>query len=99
VADLVEGVRRLMEVQYNRPVNIGNPREMTILEFAKLILQLTESRSQIEYRSLPEDDPKTRQPDISRAKSILSWEPKVPVEEGLGKTIDWYRGRNTAKIS
>ena len=93
VADLVEGVRRLMEVPYNRPVNIGNPREMTILEFAKLILQLTESRSQIEYRPLPEDDPKTRQPDISRAKSILSWEPKVAVEDGLRQTIDWYQAR------
>ncbi len=93
VADLVEGVRRLMEVPYNRPVNIGNPREMTILEFAKLILQLTESHSQIEYRPLPEDDPKTRQPDISRAKSILSWEPKVSVEKGLRQTIDWYRAR------
>jgi dTDP-glucose 4,6-dehydratase len=99
VADLVEGVRRLMDVSYNRPVNIGNPREMTILEFARLILQLTESRSQIEYRSLPEDDPKTRQPDISRAKSILNWEPKVPVEEGLRKTIDWYRVRSVPKTS
>lgn len=97
VADLVEGVRRLMEADYNRPVNIGNPREMTILEFAKLILELTESRSQIEYRPLPEDDPKTRQPDISRAKAILNWEPKVPVEEGLRQTIEWYRLHNGQK--
>jgi dTDP-glucose 4,6-dehydratase len=94
VADLVAGVRRLMETDYNRPVNIGNPREMTILEFAKLILQLTGSRSEIEYRPLPEDDPKTRQPDISRAKSILGWEPKVAVEEGLRQTIAWYRTLN-----
>jgi dTDP-glucose 4,6-dehydratase len=93
VADLVDGVRRLMEASYNRPINIGNPREMTILEFAQLILQLTESRSQIEYRPLPEDDPKTRQPDITRAKAILHWEPKVPVEEGLRQTIAWYRAR------
>ncbi len=91
VADLVEGVRQLMAVHYNRPVNIGNPREMTILEFAKLILKLTESRSQIEYKALPEDDPKTRQPDISRAKSLLNWEPKISVEEGLQQTIEWYR--------
>jgi dTDP-glucose 4,6-dehydratase len=94
VADLVAGVRRLMETAYNRPVNIGNPREMTILEFAKLILRLTDSRSEIEYRPLPEDDPKTRQPDISRAKSILGWEPQVVVEEGLRQTIAWYRTLN-----
>lgn len=91
VADLVAGVRKLMDAAYNRPVNIGNPIEMTILEFAKLILRLTESQSQIVYNPLPEDDPKTRQPDISRAKSILAWEPKVAVEEGISKTIDWYR--------
>ncbi len=91
VADLVNGVRRLMDVPYNRPVNIGNPREMTILQFAELILQLTGSSSTIEYKPLPEDDPKTRQPDIARAKAILNWEPVVPVEEGLKKTIDWYQ--------
>ena len=91
VADLVNGIRRLMDVPYNRPVNLGNPREMTILQFAELILQLTGSKSTIEYKPLPEDDPKTRQPDISRAKAILNWEPVVPVEEGLKKTIDWYQ--------
>lgn len=91
VADLVAGVRRLMEANYNRPVNIGNPTEMTILEFAQLILRLTGSQSSIIYKPLPEDDPKTRQPDISRAKSILGWEPEVMVEEGLKRTIDWYR--------
>ncbi len=91
VADLVNGIRRLMDVQYNRPVNLGNPREMTILQFAELILELTGSKSELEYKPLPEDDPKTRQPDISRAKAILNWEPVVPVEEGLKKTIDWYQ--------
>ena len=91
VADLVNGIRRLMDVQYNRPVNLGNPREMTILQFAELILELTGSKSVLEYKPLPEDDPKTRQPDISRAKAILNWEPVVPVEEGLKKTIDWYQ--------
>lgn len=99
VADLVEGVRKLMETPYNRPVNIGNPREMTILEFARLILQLTGSSSAIEYKPLPEDDPKTRQPDITLARKLLNWEPRVPVEEGIARTIEWYRqlaGRGVA---
>jgi len=91
VDDLVEGIRRLMEVPFNKPVNIGNPNEMTILEFARLILNLTGSQSQIIYKPLPQDDPKTRRPDISRAKEVLGWEPRVPVEEGLKMTIDWYR--------
>lgn len=91
VDDLVEGIRRLMDVPYHQPINIGNPVEMTILEFARLILRLTGSRSEIVYRPLPQDDPKTRQPDISRAREILGWQPRVPVEEGLRKTIDWYR--------
>ena len=93
VDDLVEGVRRLMEAAVNRPVNIGNPTELTILEFAKLILRLTGSQSRIEYRPLPEDDPKNRRPDISRAKELLGWEPRVPVEEGLQRTIEWYRAK------
>jgi dTDP-glucose 4,6-dehydratase len=91
VDDLIEGLRRLMEVQYNEPINIGNTNEMTIMEFARLILHLTGSRSQIVYRQLQQDDPKTRRPDISRAREVLGWEPRVPVEEGLKKTIDWYR--------
>jgi dTDP-glucose 4,6-dehydratase len=80
-----------MDAQFNKPVNIGNPNEMTILEFARLILRLTGSRSSIEYLPLPVDDPKTRRPDITRAKEVLGWEPRVPVEEGLKKTIEWYR--------
>jgi dTDP-glucose 4,6-dehydratase len=91
VDDLIEGIRRLMEVQYNQPVNIGNPSEMSILDFARLIARLTGSRSPIEYRPLPQDDPKTRCPDISRAREILDWEPIVSVEVGLKRTIDWYR--------
>lgn len=91
VSDLVEGVRRLMSANYNRPVNIGNPVEMTILQFAQLIIRLTGSQSTIEYKPLPEDDPKTRQPDISLAKSVLDWSPRVPVEEGIKQTIEWYR--------
>src|SRR5262249_27862964 len=91
IDDLVEGMRRLMDVPFNKPVNIGNPTEMTILEFAKLILKLTGSKSEIVYRPLPEDDPKTRRPDNSRAKELLGWEPRVPVIEGLSTTIEWYR--------
>ncbi|MDX2040893.1 MAG: UDP-glucuronic acid decarboxylase family protein [Acidobacteriota bacterium] len=91
VDDLVEGIRRLMDAEFTKPVNIGNPTEMTILEFAKLILRLTGSQSEIVYKPLPQDDPKTRRPDITRAKEVLGWEPGVPVEDGLKKTIDWYR--------
>ncbi len=91
VADLVEGVCRLMRTPFNKPVNLGNPVELTILQFAQLILKLTGSASAIEYRPLPEDDPKTRKPDIARAKEVLGWEPRVAVEEGLTRTIAWYR--------
>ena len=93
VSDLVEGVRKLMDVKCHQPVNIGNPSEFTILEFARLIIRLTESTSSIDFRPLPEDDPKTRQPDISRAKEVLGWEPRVPVEQGIRTTIEWYRER------
>jgi dTDP-glucose 4,6-dehydratase len=93
VDDLIEGIRRLMETPYNKPINIGNPTEMTILQFAHLILKLTGSQSELVYRPLPEDDPKTRRPDNSRAKAVLGWEPRVPVEEGMRKTIEWYRSR------
>ncbi len=92
VDDLIDGIRLLMETPFNKPVNIGNPNEMTILEFARLIIALTGSKSEIVYRPLPEDDPKTRRPDITRAKAVLGWEPRIPVEAGLRKTIDWYRG-------
>lgn len=91
VDDLVEGVRRLMESDCRLPVNIGNPVELTILEFARLVLRLTGSASQIEYRPLPEDDPKTRCPDITRAREVLGWAPRVAVEDGLQRTIEWYR--------
>ncbi len=94
VSDLVEGILRLLRSDYALPVNIGNPREMTVLEFAKLIIQLTGSRSGIIYKPLPEDDPKVRQPDITRARALLgAWEPVVAVEEGLRRTIDFFRGR------
>src|ERR671918_2305061 len=93
VSDLVDGVIRLMESDINDPVNIGNPHEMTIEEIARTIIRLTGSKSQIVYRPLPEDDPKVRQPDITRARTLLNWEPKVGLEEGLTKTLEYFRGQ------
>jgi dTDP-glucose 4,6-dehydratase len=91
VSDLVDGIIRLMESNVNEPVNIGNPHEMTIEEIARMIIKLTGSKSQIVYRPLPEDDPKVRQPDITRARTLLGWEPKVGLEEGLTRTLDYFR--------
>jgi dTDP-glucose 4,6-dehydratase len=91
VSDLVDGIIRLMESDVNEPVNIGNPHEMTIEEIARTIIRLTGSKSTIVYRPLPEDDPKVRQPDITRARTLLGWEPKVDLEEGLIKTLDYFR--------
>lgn len=93
VTDLVEGLYRLMTSDYHLPVNLGNPQEMTILELAELILRLTGSRSRIEFRPLPQDDPRVRQPDITRARTVLGWEPRVPLEEGLRETIADFRRR------
>jgi dTDP-glucose 4,6-dehydratase len=91
VSDLVEGVIRLMESEVNDPVNIGNPHEMTIEEIARTIIRLTGSSSRIVHRPLPEDDPKVRQPDITRARTLLGWEPKVGLEEGLIRTLEYFR--------
>jgi dTDP-glucose 4,6-dehydratase len=91
VSDLIEGIYRLLESDHEEPTNIGNPHEMTILEFAEHILKLTGSRSEIVHRPLPQDDPKTRQPDIAVARRELGWEPRVPLEEGLAKTVDYFR--------
>ncbi|MBI2360519.1 MAG: GDP-mannose 4,6-dehydratase, partial [Deltaproteobacteria bacterium] len=91
IDDLVQGIHRLCESNYHLPVNVGNPSEMTVLEFAKKILELTGSQSPILYRPLPQDDPQVRQPDISRAREILGWEPQVSLEEGLKKTIEYFR--------
>ncbi len=93
IDDLVEGIRRLLKSDYHLPVNLGNPFEMTVLEFAKKVLELTGSKSSIIFRPLPQDDPQVRQPDISRAKEILGWEPKVPLDEGLTKTIQYFQER------
>jgi dTDP-glucose 4,6-dehydratase len=91
ITDLVDGIIRLMLSKENDPVNIGNPREMTIQEIAETIIKMTGSTSRIVYRPLPTDDPKIRQPDITRARTLLHWEPKVSLEEGLVKTIDYFR--------
>ena len=93
IDDLVEGIRRLLKFDYHLPVNLGNPYEMTVFVFAKKVLELTGSKSSIIFRPLPQDDPQVRQPDISRAKEILGWEPKVPLDEGLNKTIQYFRER------
>ncbi|MBI4042430.1 MAG: SDR family oxidoreductase [Deltaproteobacteria bacterium] len=90
VDDLVDGILRLLQSQYTNPVNVGNPNEMTIYELASLIVRLTGSSSPIIYKELPADDPQQRRPDISLAKSILGWEPKVTLEEGLRKTIEYF---------
>jgi len=91
ISDLVEGIWRLMHAPVNDPVNIGNPREMTLLELAKLVIHAAGSTSKIVYRPLPVDDPKVRQPDISRARQLLGWEPAVELEEGLARTLEWCR--------
>jgi dTDP-glucose 4,6-dehydratase len=91
VTDLVDGILRLMASSENEPVNIGNPHEMTIAQMAELIIRMTGSPSRIVYRDLPVDDPKVRQPDITRARTLLGWEPKVPLEEGLTSTIEYFR--------
>jgi dTDP-glucose 4,6-dehydratase len=91
VSDLVEGIVRLLRSDTSGPVNCGNPTEVSILEFAERIKALTESASEIVFRPLPVDDPKQRQPDITRARELLGWEPRVPLEEGLRYTVDYFR--------
>jgi dTDP-glucose 4,6-dehydratase len=93
IDDLIEGVTRLMRTEESRPVNIGNPVEYSVREVAEMVIELSGSRSEISYRPLPEDDPKQRCPDITRAKETLGWEPRVGAREGLRKTIDWFVGQ------
>ncbi len=92
VSDLIDGIYRLSQSSENLPVNIGNPHEMTILQFAEAILRMVETPSQIEHRELPVDDPKIRQPDITRARTLLGWEPKVKFEDGIRTTIEYFLG-------
>ena len=93
ISDLVDGIWRLMQAPVTVPVNIGNPHEMTLLSLAEKIRRLSGSPSEIVFEPLPEDDPKVRQPDIGRARTLLGWEPRVDVDEGLGRTIAWFRTR------
>ena len=91
VSDLVDGIIRMMESNENNPINIGNPAEMTIKQIAETIIEMTGSKSRVIYQPLPEDDPKVRRPDITRARTLLHWEPKVDLREGLTKTIAYFR--------
>jgi dTDP-glucose 4,6-dehydratase len=91
VSDLIEGIYRLMMSDYSLPVNVGNPTEMTMLQFAEEIVKATGSRSKISFKPLPQDDPKQRKPDIAKAKKLLKWEPKVKLADGLVKTIEYFR--------
>ncbi len=91
VSDLVDGIYKLLLSPINNPLNLGNPHEFTITELADLILRLTKAKSKMIFRPLPEDDPKQRQPDISKAKRILKWQPKIELEEGLRMTLRWFK--------
>ena len=91
VSDLIEGIYRLMMSNYALPVNIGNPVEMTVLDFAKEIIRAIGSRSKLAFKPLPQDDPKQRRPDITKARKLLKWEPKVALADGLVKTIEYFR--------
>jgi dTDP-glucose 4,6-dehydratase len=93
VDDLVEGIYRLLLSDSPEPCNIGNPAEMTILQFAEAVREITGSKSEIVFKDLPKDDPKVRQPDISRAKQLLGWEPKVDLHTGLTRTLEYFRER------
>ncbi|MDP2905918.1 MAG: GDP-mannose 4,6-dehydratase [Candidatus Omnitrophota bacterium] len=93
VDDLVEGIIRLMAKPMHEPLNLGNPGEFTILEFAKLVVKLTGTKSKIIYKPLPQDDPRQRRPDITKAKKLLKWQPEVELKEGLARTIEWFSRR------
>lgn len=99
VSDMVEGIVRLLESDVVEPVNLGNPDEISVLALAEEIRQLVGSASPIEYRPLPQDDPKVRQPDISRARALLGWEPRVSRAEGLRRTAEYFRARLTVIAS
>jgi dTDP-glucose 4,6-dehydratase len=93
VSDLIEGIYRHFMVGDSAPTNVGNPDEFTVKQLAELVLELTGSRSPIEYRELPVDDPKVRRPDISRARALLDWEPQVPLRDGVARTIEYFRAQ------
>jgi dTDP-glucose 4,6-dehydratase len=93
VSDLVDGIYRLLFCDFHEPVNLGNPNEVSILDFAREILELSGSKSEIVFKPLPQDDPKVRQPDITRARQLLNWEPKVERREGMRRTLEFFRGK------
>jgi dTDP-glucose 4,6-dehydratase len=93
VDDLIEGTFRLMKSSETRPVNIGNPHEMSVREVAEMIIEISGSASELVFEPLPEDDPRRRCPDIGRAREALDWEPRVPADEGLRATLEWFSSR------
>ena len=93
MSDLVDGIYRLMASDAVDPVNIGNPQELTIRQLAEQIIALTGSKSRIVSRPLPVDDPRVRQPDITRARTLLGWEPRVPLHEGLRRTLEYFKAK------
>ena len=94
ISDLIEGIYKLMLSSINEPVNLGNPVEFTILELSRLIIKLAKSKNRIIFKPLPCDDPKQRQPDITKARKILRWKPKISLEEGLKLTLEWFKGKS-----
>jgi len=99
VSDLVDGIYRLLSTDFHDPVNLGNPHEVTILDFARETIALTGSRSTIDFKPLPQDDPKVRKPDITRARQLLGWVPKIDRREGMVRTLEYFRGRVKAPSS
>ena len=97
IDDLIEGLIRLMKSEETRPVNIGNPVEYSVREVAEMIIELSGSQSEISYKPLPEDDPKQRCPDITRAREVLGWEPQTPAREGLARTLTWFASQAQAR--
>ena len=97
--DLIEGAIRLMKSKETRPVNIGNPVEYSVREVAEMVIELSGSQSEISHQPLPEDDPKQRCPDITRAREALGWEPQTPAREGLAKTLEWFASQAEARTS
>ncbi|HLJ60082.1 MAG TPA: UDP-glucuronic acid decarboxylase family protein [bacterium] len=93
ITDLIDGIVRLLRSDLHDPVNLGNPEEITVLEFARKVIAMTRSRSEIVYRPLPQDDPMQRRPDITRAKTLLGWEPRISLREGLERTLEWFAAR------
>jgi len=98
IDDLIEGILKMMETDYKMPLNLGNPQEIKIIDLANLVLKLTDSKSKIKFLPLPENDPKRRCPDIKKARSILNWQPKVSLEEGLKRTIEYFKNALRNKL-